>query len=75
MSAEDAAAVFRSLAAGKVTIGVAECALAAEQLDLDIGPDMLESAWELVAESGAAGACGRLDAAQFTRFVRRLADR
>ena len=69
----DLQAVFAHMAAGKVTIGVQEFMQVVSQLDLDVGDDMAEAAWELVQSRGSAGACNRLDQSQFVSFVQHLA--
>ena len=69
---EQLAAVFDQLAGGKVTIGADEFMTMVSRLDLDVGEDMAEAAWELVAQSQHAGPCNRLNAEQFVAFVQTL---
>jgi hypothetical protein len=73
LTADELKAVFGRLAGSKVTIGATEFVDMVAQLDLDVGDDMGYAAWELVAQSGHAGACNRLDQQQFVAFVQQLA--
>lgn len=69
LSLDDLASVFSSIAADKITIGRAEFEQTVERLDLDIGSDAVDAAFELLAESEHAGPCNRVNKKQFLDFM------
>lgn len=70
---DELGAVFAELAGGKVTIGRAEFEGVVTRLDLDVSGDMVDAAFELLRDSGHAGACDRVDGRQFVSFLRHVA--
>lgn len=73
LSDDELGAVFAELAGGKVTIGRAEFEAVVTRLDLDVSGDMVDAAFELLRDSGHAGACDRVDGRQFVTFLRYVA--
>ena len=71
-SEESLQAVFKFVAQGKVTIGIEEFLAVVAKLDLDVGDDMAQAAWELVQDTDLAGPCNRLSSEQFVCFVQTL---
>lgn len=69
LSTHELELVFAFIANGKVTLGRAEFEQTVERLDLDIGSDAIEAAFELLAASGHAGPCVRVTQQQFTAFM------
>lgn len=69
MSDAEVDAIFEFIGEGRATVGRAEVVKVINKLGLDVDDSMLDAAFEVLQESGCAGACDRLDKGGLRRFV------